>query len=118
VVEAAGHGTAVLYHFFSENGMDMSTLPGGAEWEAAYADVPDDVRHLAVHDLHLIAVNDRDRAFITPQLIESMGGCYRPKDLRERLSGLEAAGVTEVAYQPAGPDIPRELEAFADAFRG
>ena len=26
-----------------------------------------------------------------------------------------AAGVTEIAYQPAGPDIPRELEAFAAA---
>jgi 5,10-methylenetetrahydromethanopterin reductase len=118
VVDAAGHGTAVLYHFFSENGKDMSELPGGPQWEAAYADVPDDVRHLAVHDLHLIAVNERDRALITPQLIESMGGCYRPKDLRARLGDLEGAGVTEIAYQPAGPDIPRELEAFAAAVHG
>jgi 5,10-methylenetetrahydromethanopterin reductase len=27
-------------------------------------------------------------------------------------------GMTEIAYQPAGPDIPRELEAFAAAVRG
>jgi 5,10-methylenetetrahydromethanopterin reductase len=26
---------------------------------------------------------------------------------------LAARGVTEIAYQPAGPDIPRELTAFA-----
>jgi 5,10-methylenetetrahydromethanopterin reductase len=26
---------------------------------------------------------------------------------------MAAAGMTEIAYQPAGPDIPRELEAFA-----
>jgi 5,10-methylenetetrahydromethanopterin reductase len=28
---------------------------------------------------------------------------------------MAAAGMTEIAYQPAGPDIPRELEAFAKA---
>ncbi len=32
---------------------------------------------------------------------------------RARLEHLEQQGVTEVAYQPAGPDIPRELTAFA-----
>jgi 5,10-methylenetetrahydromethanopterin reductase len=30
---------------------------------------------------------------------------------------LEKSGATEVAYQPAGPDIARELEAFASAVR-
>ena len=32
-----------------------------------------------------------------------------------RLRALTAAGITEVAYQPMGPDIPRELSAFAAA---
>jgi 5,10-methylenetetrahydromethanopterin reductase len=36
-------------------------------------------------------------------------------DIRERLRALTAAGITEVAYQPIGPDIPRELAAFAAA---
>jgi 5,10-methylenetetrahydromethanopterin reductase len=31
---------------------------------------------------------------------------------------MEEAGATEVAYQPAGPDIARELEAFINAARG
>jgi len=30
--------------------------------------------------------------------------------LRDRVARLDAAGVTEIAYQPAGPDIPGELE--------
>jgi hypothetical protein len=34
------------------------------------------------------------------------------------LSCTFATGVIEVAYQPAGPDIPRELEAFAKAANG
>ena len=33
--------------------------------------------------------------------------------LRERLHQLASRGVTEIAYQPAGPDVPRELMAFA-----
>ena len=32
-----------------------------------------------------------------------------------RVGELAAAGVTEVVYQPAGPDIERELSAFASA---
>ena len=38
--------------------------------------------------------------------------------LRERIEELAARGVTEIAYQPAGPDIPRELTAFARMAEG
>jgi 5,10-methylenetetrahydromethanopterin reductase len=96
----------------------MTDLPRGEDWLAAYADIPADVRHLAVHDRHLIGVNDRDRAFVTPEILQAMGATYRPAELRERLGAMAASGMTEIAYQPAGPDIPRELEAFAKAVRG
>ena len=33
--------------------------------------------------------------------------------LRRRIGELEEVGVTEIAFQPAGPDVPRELRAFA-----
>ena len=36
-------------------------------------------------------------------------------DIGARLRALTPAGVTEVAYQPMGPDIARELTAFATA---
>jgi 5,10-methylenetetrahydromethanopterin reductase len=36
-------------------------------------------------------------------------------DIGARLRALSSAGITEVAYQPMGPDIPRELAAFAQA---
>jgi 5,10-methylenetetrahydromethanopterin reductase len=32
--------------------------------------------------------------------------------LRERLAGLPEHGVTELVFQPCGPDVRRELEAF------
>jgi 5,10-methylenetetrahydromethanopterin reductase len=34
-------------------------------------------------------------------------------ELRGRLAELATRGVTEIAYQPSGPDVPRELTAFA-----
>jgi len=36
-------------------------------------------------------------------------------EVRTKVEAFGAAGVTEIAYQPAGPDIGRELRAFIDA---
>ncbi|MEZ5218004.1 MAG: LLM class flavin-dependent oxidoreductase [Ilumatobacteraceae bacterium] len=118
VIAAAGHGAAVYWHFWYEHGRPMEVLPSGPEWAAAYADVPADVRHLATHDLHMIGVSDRDRPFVTPEVLQGMGATFTPSELRDRLAGMAAEGMTEIAYQPAGPDIAGELERFAGAVRG
>ena len=34
--------------------------------------------------------------------------------VRERLAGLADKGVTEIVFQPCGPDTRRELEVFMD----
>jgi 5,10-methylenetetrahydromethanopterin reductase len=115
VMAAAGHGAAVAWHFMYENKLPMDGMPGAEAWVAAYADVPEDERHLAIHDRHLIAVNDRDRPLVTAEMLTGMGAAFTPAEIRQRLDGLADAGMTEIAYQPAGPDIPRELEAFAKA---
>jgi len=36
-------------------------------------------------------------------------------EIAERIDAFAEQGITELAYQPCGPDIPRELEAFATA---
>jgi 5,10-methylenetetrahydromethanopterin reductase len=70
-----------------------------------------------MHDLHLDGVNERDRPFVTPEMIVATGGAWTPAELRDRPGALEAAGVTDIAYQPAG-EIPGEIEAFAPAVAG
>ena len=40
----------------------MEDLPRGQDWLAAYADIPADERHLAIHDRHLIGLNDNQYA--------------------------------------------------------
>ena len=117
VVAAAGPAATVLLHAAVEwDQLDM--VPGGKEWAAVYDDVPDNERHLALHDGHVVTVSERDRPFVTGELITAFGLALDPPGWREKLSALEAAGVTEVTYQPCGSDIPGELERFASAARG
>ncbi len=117
VLAAAGHAAPVMFHFALENGM-LGMVPGGEAWAAAYDDVPRRVRHLALHDEHLIAINRRDRPFVTGELLVRQSLALTRAGWRERVALLVAEGATEIAYQPAGPEIAHELEAFASAVRG
>jgi len=73
---------------------------------------------LAMHYGHMVLVNEHDRPYVTGALLTHFGLALSAAGWRERLAQMEAAGATEVAYQPAGPDIARELEAFINAARG
>lgn len=117
VLAAAGHGASVAFHFAFENHI-LGTIPNGEQWAAVYNAEPERVRHLALHDQHLIAVNDRDRPFVTREVLVQNGLALSRAGWRDRLAMIESQGATEIAYQPAGPDIARELEAFASAVRG
>ncbi|MGD9891952.1 MAG: LLM class flavin-dependent oxidoreductase [Dehalococcoidia bacterium] len=112
VLAAAGHAAAVGFHGRYERG-GVEALPGGREWLQQIEALPASTRHLAVHEEHLVSVNAIDRPFITPELLLRLGLAGSVEAQRERLTQLAQQGVTEVAYQPAGPDIPRELTAFA-----
>jgi 5,10-methylenetetrahydromethanopterin reductase len=114
---AAGHAASFVFHFALEHRM-LDAVPSGERWAALYREVPERVRHLALHDRHLVAVNERDRAFVTGDLLSRQGFALTKSAWRERAAVLESQGATEIAYQPAGPDIPRELAAFASAVRG
>jgi 5,10-methylenetetrahydromethanopterin reductase len=119
VLDAAGHGVAVTYHaLFERAGPDaVRRLPGGATWLAGLEALPALGRHLSTHDGHLVHLTERDRAALAEgaDLISSFTLTGAPDVLRERVAGLATAGVTEVVYQPAGTDIPGELERFIAA---
>jgi 5,10-methylenetetrahydromethanopterin reductase len=96
----------------------LRSVPGGAEWLAALErDVPAAERYLAVHEGHAAAVSDRDQGLLDaagPALTRHAWTGDRAH-VRSRLEAAAASGVTEVIYAPVGPDIGRELEAFASA---
>jgi 5,10-methylenetetrahydromethanopterin reductase len=108
-----------MLHYGAEYGLLDTLLPEqGRQWLSAYDDVPAESRHLAMHYGHLVLVNEHDRPYVTGVLLTQLGLVLSAAGWRKRLAQREAAGATEVAYQPAGPDIARELEAFITAARG
>jgi 5,10-methylenetetrahydromethanopterin reductase len=118
-IEAGGPGLVVALHGMYESGgaQAVDGFPGGKAWREAIEATPAHARHLAVHEGHLVALNDRDREAINDlaPLMTSFGLSGAAKDVRQKVEALVAGGVTEVAYQPSGPDIERELGAFIDA---
>ncbi len=116
---AAGPAYVTGFHAMSEWAPDVvDTLPGGPEWlRRIETDRSHDERHLAVHEGHLVAVTDRDWPLIEAagEQILGTGWTGDAASVSVRLDAVGAQGITEVVYGPAGPDIPRELSAFASA---
>jgi 5,10-methylenetetrahydromethanopterin reductase len=112
---AAGHAGAMMFHYGYEN----SLLPQEQlqDWLAAYADVPAERRHLAMHTGHLVHVNEHDAPLVDGELLVRFGLANRADRWHARLAELAQAGATEIAFQPAGPDPVRELERFAAVAR-
>lgn len=117
VLDAIGPAVVGLYHVtYERNGPEaVDSLPGGRAWRTAIEAVPQTERHLAVHEGHLVAVNDRDRPHVAElaPLAGSVGLVGSAEEVRARLDVLAEAGVTEIAYQPTGPDVERGLRSFA-----
>jgi 5,10-methylenetetrahydromethanopterin reductase len=116
VIEAAGPGAAVLFHAGYEHALlaGLDNVPGAAEWRKEIEQLPAEERHLRTHVGHLTFVNDTDRKVMNGAIIQALTFSGTVKELRERLVDVERAGVTEVVYQPSGPDIERELVSFAN----
>jgi 5,10-methylenetetrahydromethanopterin reductase len=120
VQAAAGPGNALAYHAAYEFGGDVTSLPAGDVWLDTIKQTPPQERHLAVHDQHLIALNHADDAAwaagswnaITQTTLTGTADA-----IGRRVTELADQGITEIIYQPTGPDIAGELEAFHAAAR-
>ena len=117
---AAGPGWALSFHGAYEfGGPDaVRALPGGAEWSSIVEDTPQDQRHLAVHAGHCVELNAADQA------AWRAGGSTTLRDvtlsgtrdqIRRALDEYGSRGITEIVFQPCGPNIQAELERILDA---
>lgn len=115
VVEAAGPAAAVTYHAVYEMGgaeAVSQALPNGAAWADRIQAIAEPERHLAVHDGHLIRLSAVDRETVPREVIPEMTATGTADEVRAKLAEIAASGLKEIAYQPQGPDIARELDAF------
>jgi 5,10-methylenetetrahydromethanopterin reductase len=117
---AGGPGWALAYHGAYEFGQPLEEMPGGAEWKAVVDQTPEDERHFAVHGQHCVGLNEADAAAWEAgghKILDEVTMSGTRAQIRERLAGLSENGVTEVVFQPCGPDTRRELEVFMDTAR-
>ena len=119
VSDRAGHGLAVVFHALYERvGADgLRELPGGREWVAAIEAIPPAERHLVTHEGHLVRLTavDEEAVAIAADLLPQFTFTGTAAQLRDRVAEYEAGGVTELVYQPAGPDVAGELARMMEA---
>jgi 5,10-methylenetetrahydromethanopterin reductase len=117
---AAGPGWALAYHstYEFQDRAAVEAIPGGEQWMKVVDERSEDERHLGVHVGHCIHMNDADDAAweaggsVTVEQVTVTGS---PSQVRDRIDQLGEQGVTEVVYQPTGPDTRRELEKMIGA---
>lgn len=117
---AGGPGLALAYHGAYEFNTPLSELPGGAEWQAIVERTAPAERHLAVHVEHCVGLNEADQAAWDAgghSMLEQATVSGTADRVAAQLGELAAGGVTELVFQPCGPDIRRELETFMETAR-
>src|SRR4051795_4124277 len=117
---AGGPGTALAWHGAYEFGGQaaVADLAGGNAWNEVVNQTPEDLRHLAVHSGHCVELNEADQAAWDSggsTLLESATLSGTTEQVRGKLGELADQGVTEIVFQPCGPDVRRELETFLEA---
>lgn len=106
------------YHFVAEWGSAPIALSAEVEPDIerykAYVDtLPSELRHLILHEGHLLYARDDERAFVTPAMAELVANIGEPDQLVERIRALEAAGLGHYAIQVTD-DPERQLRDFAE----
>jgi len=84
------------------------------EYVAMLEAVPEERRHLRIHAGHNCWVEPEEERFITRELIESTCLVGTASDLARRITGLEAAGLTQIMLLPPLEVKDRVLRTVAE----
>lgn len=114
---------ALMYHMtYKMKSRDaVLELPGGKEWLEVIEKQPAHLRHLAVQTGHVLEGNEADEVAWKVAAVPTLSHAtwsLPAEEVGKRVRALGDQGVSEVQFQGTGPDMRRELEAFANAVRG
>jgi 5,10-methylenetetrahydromethanopterin reductase len=120
---AVGAPWAATYHWvYTSQGADaVRQMPGGSAWLDVIDKFPQRERHLHIHQGHMVEMNDADLAAWRAGGHVSLPSATltgSADTVGKAVAAMAQAGATEVMYEPSGPGIARELEAFISAVRG
>ncbi len=112
--EQAGPVSMFVVHYSYEQYRERGTPPPAFmedfwdEYVAMIDQVPEDRRHLRIHQGHQSWLPEDDGRFVTRDLIEGTCIVGTPEELAAHIEMLESAGIDEVAVTPA-PDTARDV---------
>lgn len=116
VRDAIGPWRVVDWHdAYARGGADaVDAMPGGQQWRRSLEALsPDGERHMWTFEGHVTHLSDRDRTLLEHINVRAMVG--DAARIGQQLSRMAGLGFHEVIYTPTGPDVSRELSAFAEA---
>ncbi|MDQ0829175.1 5,10-methylenetetrahydromethanopterin reductase [Streptomyces achromogenes] len=114
VREAIGPWRVVDWHdAYARGGAEaVDAKPGGRAWREALEEVAEAGEHrLLAFEGHVTDLTDRDRLLLEHIDTATMVG--DAARIGRKLTRLGELGFQEVVYTPTGPDVRRELRAFA-----
>jgi 5,10-methylenetetrahydromethanopterin reductase len=122
VRSAVGAPWAAAYHFvYTAQGADaLREMPGGSAWLDVIEKVPKRLRHLHIHQGHMVEMNDADLAawraggYASVPSVTLTGSA---DTVGKVVAAMAQAGATEIMIEPSGPDITGELDRFIAAVR-
>lgn len=122
VRSAVGAPWAAAYHFvYTAQGADaLCEMPGGSAWLDVIEKVPERLRHLHIHQGHMVEMNDADLAAWHAgghTSVPSVTLTGSADTVGAAVAAMAEAGATEIMFEPSGPDIARELDRFTSAVR-
>jgi len=122
VLEAIGPWGVIPWHTAYHYGgaAAVDALPGGPAWRASVeALAPEEERHLLTFEGHVTHLSERDFPLLEHRDVEGRTSAALlmkvgdPDAIAREVSRLAGVGYQEVVYTPSGPDVARELTAFA-----
>ena len=113
---------AGMHNVYEDHPATLDDIPGGARWRKKVDQLtsPDEA-HLFVHHGHCVQVAAQDQELAhDPDYLEATRRITLTgtrDEVAAHIEQLVAQGASEILYLPTGPDVQRELRAFAEAAR-